>query len=266
MNTLKRYLIFATLMISTGCTHFNFAPRSAYLNDNSLYFNDSLKLSIQLPGDFILYSHQNKNGIRLKSLCKEDKNILNILGLTPNNSIILFTGAPDVPPFYNLIGVVQDYKDSSITHTVSKQKIDDIDIGTGIIPFGKKMVKLIYYNKPDKECPYCDIDWITTSNRERISAQIIDSGYYNDLNNCAATGSAYNYTNPPAYRQKKKFILEAYTIDQAESSKKLYSYCLLDGRRGDSVTFKLCAGNYLFKLRNLDNKTLADSSVVIKDN
>ena len=269
MRKLKYCLIIICMLTYESCMRYSFAPKSAYLNDNSLYFNDSLKLSIQLPGDFILYSPKNKNGIRLKRLCKEDRNILKVLGLTPNNSTILFAGAPDVPPFYNLICVMHYAGDNSIVQPVSKQKIDGIDIGIGTIRYNGKFIKLIYYNKPDKECHYCDIDSITMTNIRRINTQMIKGCYYNDLGNCGSEDSAkyYSYKVPVTVNWKKnRSILEVYTVDEADSSKKLYSYRLLDKQTDDSVALKLCPGNYLIKVRNLKNKTLFDNRVIIKNN
>jgi hypothetical protein len=269
MRKLKYFFIILFVLVYASCAHYNFIPKSAYLNDNSLYFNDSLKLSIQLPGDFILYSPKNKNGIRLKRLCKRDKKVLKMLGLNTDNSTILFAGAPNIPPFYNLICVLQDSKNDNISSTVSKQKIDGFDIATGTIQYNGKLVKLIYYNKPDIECPYCDIDSIIMTNSKRINMQTIKGSYYNEPNNCnyASGAKAYSYHFPTTFNWKKnRSILEVYTVDQADSSKKLYGYRLLDKHASDSVTLKLCPGDYLIKLRSPKNKTLFDTSVMIKNN
>jgi hypothetical protein len=263
---IKRLVYILIIVQIQACANYKFIPDSAVLNDNSIYFNDKLKVSIQLPGDFVLKKNNNARGINLINLNQNDIAVLKFLNI--GHAKILFTGTPVVSPFYNLICIQQRANaDTSMLKLTKKLRNGNTNIAIGSIPFDNHFITLVYYNTNDSECPYCDIDSIYVSNKRRIIDPIKSSLPYNEQSSCntPTASQGYDFHIPKELQSKRDtMILEVNSIAPTDSSEVLYSYRLIKNPSSGKFTIKLCPGQYILTLKTYQNKTLVKTHVYLK--
>jgi hypothetical protein len=268
-NGIKLCLLLFLSVQFSNCKNYTFLSRGAVLiNDNSYYFNDSLKFMIELPGDFYGYNKVKNSGIKTDHFYKGDKKVLRELAYNPDNTSVLFCGKPDLSPFYNIIAVVRTKSTSStkMSDSLRKQKIKNKEIAVGVIPFKNYEIHLIYHDTIGTECPYCDIEKITADNKIRLSELASSQVAYNDFDKCTSSNMAKEVALPhPQIPPPKKhfYILQIYKNNQADSTQELSQFNLIQDIT-PMPKVRLCPGSFQVKFTDETNKTVLDTTITVR--
>lgn len=102
---MKLICLFCFFLLLCSCRSYQFVPNGFLVDGDEFYHNADKKISIELFGDFKNYSGTTKRGLRQDRLYSGDRKILKALGYGPNDVDVLFSGKPDVDPYYQVMAV-----------------------------------------------------------------------------------------------------------------------------------------------------------------
>ena len=148
--------ILAGLCLLSSCRSYQFLENGFIVDGDGVYHNPGNYAGIGLFGDFVNYKKNERLGTRFDRLYPSDHKVLKSLGYGKGDVDILFSGTPDQPPYYHLVGVAArsgllDTTSSIIQYTaMGKYHYRKIDVGKhtvleAIIRSGEKNYALIYY-------------------------------------------------------------------------------------------------------------------------
>jgi hypothetical protein len=178
-------LLLCTLWIFCGCSSYRFVATGKNINAlredstyQQCYINDSLNLSIEVPGDFNNYKVGLNKGLKLSALYSKDKRILTKLGFKPSIIQILFSATPTLEPYYNLIAFVnkeeRDFtlydkklEGDKILYFYKKATVKNRQIAEALIPYRNSYIGFVYYGF-EQSCSFCDFDDIVERSAKSI--------------------------------------------------------------------------------------------------
>jgi hypothetical protein len=266
LNGIKIYIaLFIGLTLYNSCSSYKFQRTGTYINGfSALYYNDSLRLCLDMPGDFEKYNPKYHTGIRLDSFYANDKRVLRKLHISKTKTSILYSVIPIVSPYYNFIAVLRDSSDINLKHYQHKiyldtlqfyykiQETKKIELEETLIPYKSYYIEFIHYNNKINECPFCDIEEITIKNRYRIlKGHAFD--YKNYLSQCETTTNPALISIPQEkVLQNNRGLLIAYKVDTILKTREFETFQIL--KPGQNQTeLNICPGNYLIRYTDLNH-------------
>ncbi len=185
-----------------------FFPDGTVMNvDHQYYLNDSLKLSIYVLGDFNIYNHKLRKGVKINKLYPQDTRVLNYLNLKPSQMNLLFSAEPVIDPYYHFVALLRNssfidftsyklkYKNDTLLYYYRHLKTKKFEIAETIIPYHKSYIEFVHYNTPLNNCQYCDMDEISMVNSMRV-LQGSELKFYDLLNqyndSCKSNPTSFN--------------------------------------------------------------------------
>ncbi|HVS94702.1 MAG TPA: hypothetical protein VHE59_21835 [Mucilaginibacter sp.] len=264
-------LAIAFIQFCTGCNKFIFIPGGTVIKgeDHQYYLNDSIKLTINVWGDFNIYNRKLKKGVRVDKIYTGDKRILADLNIKSGQTKLLFSAVPTVEPYYHFVAFIREarpenmklykpkYDKDTLLYYYRILTISKVEIAETLIPFHRKYIEFLYYNHIPNDCPYCDVDDMSLRN----SRQLQKGGeFYQVLNSYSNPLSSEPVIfNIPASKvlKNKTGLVRAYNINAEQNSKALISFKFLEPNTG-RIELNLPPGQYLIQYSDLNHKLIWD--------
>ncbi|MBS1526548.1 MAG: hypothetical protein JST19_12910 [Bacteroidetes bacterium] len=276
---LNRYFILSAIaffQFLTSCNKFIFIPNGTVINgDQQYYLNGSIKLAINVWGDFNIYNQKLKRGVRVDKLYPQDKNILNDLEVKRRETRFLFSAVPTVEPYYHFIAFLRNaepenmkvykvkYDKDTLLYYYRILTIPKFEIAETLIPFRKKYVEFLYYNHTPNDCPDCDVNDMSLRN----SRQLQKGGEFSEIlkRYGDSTGTHSMSFNIPRSKilKNKTALLTVYKIDAEQNLKELENFKFLRPNAGH-IELKLPAGDYLIRYSDLYHRVVWSENTTVK--
>ena len=264
LNYVKIYLVlFAGVLLFNSCSSYKFQKDGTFINGNTaLYYNDSLKLCLDIFGDYEKYDPKIKKGIKLDALYPNDSKVMRQLRLNKANTKVLFSTIPIISPYFNLIAVMRDSADVNLKHYQHKIYLDTLqfyykiqedkrtELEEALIPYQNHYIEFIYYNSKLNECHFCDIEELIIKNHYRIlKGHAFDCN--DDLSQCITPKNSIPILIPQEkVLQGQPGLLIAYKVDTTSKTKQLETFQIL--KSGQNQTeLNICPGDFVIKYMDL---------------
>lgn len=271
-------IVLSILSLYSSCSRYVFEPRGTYVSGKrSIYYNDSLKLCLDIFGDYTKYNRKTNKGIRFDALYPGDKKILHKLHVPHDDTRILFSTIPIISPFHNIITLLRDSGAVDLKHYRHKIYLDTLqfyydtlhikklEIEETLIPYRDKYIEFVYYNTRINDCPYCDIEDLTIKNRYRI-LRGNESDISSDQSPCLDSGNSKILpVEIPAGQllKNKSGLLVAYRLKRNSDEKELETFKILSPRVNET-DLSVCPGDYNIKYMSLDHNLIWQRNMSIK--
>jgi hypothetical protein len=264
INGIKIYFIILSIaLLSSSCTKYLFERNGTYISGNSdIYYNDSLRLCLNIYGDYQKYDPTIKKGIKFDVLYPHDSKIMRKLRLHKANTRVLFSTIPIISPYFNLIAVIRDSADVNLKHYQHKiyldtlqfyyktQEVKKMELEETLIPYKNYYIEFIYYNSNINECHFCDIEELTIKNRYRIlKGHAFD--YHDNLSQCETAKNSISIPQEKVLKSQPGLLI-AYKVDTILKTRQLETFQLL--KSGQNQTeINICPGNYVIRYMDLNH-------------
>lgn len=255
-----------------ACKSYQFRENGFIVDGDGVYHNPGKYVGIGLFGDFVNYDRDEQHGTRFDKLYPGDKKILKSLGYNKKDVEILFSGIPNQPPYYQLIGVsakdgILDTVASILQYTpMGKYHYRKIDVGKNmvleaIIPSGKLNYALIYY-VPKGE---------TTADFEHLLEQNVrmPNRPHNFLASKTAVDCEIDVQKnvdieiPQKYVNRSKYTLIK-VLKKEDYGESLVVYTLNRKNVDPQVVFKLCPGKYRVVYSDLRHQEIWSEEIDVR--
>ncbi|WP_380906602.1 hypothetical protein [Sphingobacterium chuzhouense] len=255
-----------------ACKSYQFRESGFIVDGDGVYHNPEKYGGIGLFGDFVNYNAREQHGTRFDKLYPGDKKVLKSLGYNKGDIEVLFSGIPNQPPYYHLIGIgakdsLLDTAASILQYTpMGKYHYRKMDVGKNtvleaIIPSGKTNYALIYY-VPKGEST-ADFEYLLEQNVRKpnrphnflASRTAVECGI--DVQKNVDIKIPQNYVNRDIYTLIKVLKKE----DYGES---LAVYTLNKKDADPQVVFKLCPGKYRVVYSDLKHQEIWSEKIKVQ--
>src|SRR5690606_14943330 len=252
------------VLLLCACKSYPFRENGFIVDGDGVYHNPGKYVGIGLFGDFVNYNADECYGVKFDKLYPRDKKVLKALGYRKADVEILFSGKPNQPPYYQLIGVgtkdnLLDTTSSILQYTpTGKYHYRKMDVGKytvleAIITSGMWNYALVYY-VPKRESTV-DFEHLLEKNVRMpnrpnfffASRTEVDCGVDVQRNVDIKVPKAYVKLN--IYSLTKIIKKEAYV-------EFLAVYTLNEKNVDPQVVFKLCPGSYRVIYSDLHHQEL----------
>lgn len=249
---------FLILLLNIQCSQYNFLPSGTVIKEVPIYYNDSLKLSLETFGDYVEYNDELKHGFKVDGLYSGDKAILKSTRLDPSKMRMLFSGIPNGEPLYHLIAFVSKEEklikensslipkkeNDSVRYYYKMYNFKEWRVYQTIIPIDQGTFNFVYYQKQSDSCVYCDIESLSL----RASKMLISGNDNNHSNGTNANFRDVRIEIPKDNVLNKAALLKLYNNE----GKVLISFKFL--KKGNNTSsFKVSKGSYIISYTDLNN-------------
>lgn len=275
-RTLWMAVLATVYLFLNACSRYTFAPSGFIVNGDPTYYNDSMKFSVALSGDYKNFRKENKTGFKVNGLLgRSDRRMLRYSTFDKRRCILLFSGRPVSEPFYNLIAYItpgtatgidtSEYETGFVgfkpAYYFKVGKKGKTHVSHSVIPFDGGFLHFVHYQNEAEYafCRNCDFQKINEDNVQEIQKGESYSLAFNDCN-CATGGIGGEILIvADSLIQNERSLLKVYK----RPVKELVCFRLLDGSEEDFL-LPLCSGQYVIEYTDLQNKAKWRKEVTVK--
>lgn len=240
------------IFLLCSCKSYPFRENGFVVDGDGVYHNPGKYVGIGLFGDFVNYDSEKRHGIRFDKLYPHDKKILNALGYRKKDVEILFSGKPNQPPYYQLIGVAPkdgllDTASSILQYTPTgnyhyrKMEMGKNTVLEAIISSGMSNYALIYYVSKGEST--ADFEQLLVKNVRLPNKQHEFFTSKTEVDCTLDMQKNVEIEIPQAYIDRNIYTLTK-VLKMERYGESLAVYTLNQKDADPQVIFKLCPGNY----------------------
>lgn len=271
-----RIIIFAQLvaiLLLSGCRGYSFLSNGVMVDEDPTYYNEESQIALDVFGDYTLYNKDTKKGFSTTKLNRLDKRLLRKLKV-PKHAKVLFSGTPDIQPFYNLVALVEQHnmdqsspsyqgydrlmEGDQLLYYYNKSEQMNKRVYHAIIPRATTNIHLLYYQNTDDECVYCDIERLakmTSSSTEHKAITYPNTTFAAPQ----GTGKTVQIEIPQRTKADHLGVVKFYDT----SNRMFLGFSVIEGNQ-HTLTFALPPGNYRWKYTALNGQILSEDTVSVQ--